>query len=390
MTNFDNTPLDIENHFHKNNPQLLEKLFGNPNVQSFWIADMDFQIAPAISQEIQRISQRGVYAYEFNGPMVFDAIAQWNNKRHKLHLNSQHFVPVNGVLTGISLLIQELTQKGDGVIIQTPVYHKFADIINSTNRKIIENPLQLVNGKYQMDLKDFEQKCQLSHAKLMILCNPHNPIGRVWTKEELSQLIDIANKYDIQIISDEIHSEIVYPGHTFHSILSFDSTNHIALIGSPAKTFGMQSFANGYIYIPNDTIRQQMLHKAETLFLNHGNILTNYATIAAYNHGEEWLEDLLVYLKQTIEWIDDFLKKELPNVRLIQPEGTYQIWLDFSDLNLSNKKLNDLLVNKAQIALAPGLWFGKNGRGFMRMNIASPLFKIQKAFKAISQAINTP
>lgn len=389
MTNFNNTPLDIENHFHKNNSKLLEKLFGTPNVQSFWIADMDFQIAPAISQEIQRIAKRGVYAYEFNGPMVFDAIAKWNKKRHNLHLNSQHFIPVNGVLTGISLLIQELTQKDDGVIIQTPVYHKFADIINSTNRQIIENPLHLVNGKYQMDLDNFEQKCQLSHAKLMILCNPHNPIGRVWTKKELSQLIEIANKYDIQIISDEIHSEIVYPGHTFNSILSFNTTNHIALIGSPAKTFGMQSFANGYIYISNDTMRQQILHKAETLFLNHGNIFTNYATISAYNRGEEWLEDLLVYLKQTIVWIDDFLKKELPNVHLIQPEGTYQIWLDFNDLNLSNKKLNDLLVNKAQIALAPGLWFGKNGRGFMRMNIASPLHKIQEAIKAIAQAVNT-
>lgn len=389
MTNFDNTPLDIENHFHKNNTQILEKFFGTQDAQSFWIADMDFQIAPAISQEIQRIAQRGVYAYEFNGSMVFDAIVKWNAKRHNLILNSQYFVPVNGVLTGISLLIQELTQKEDGIIIQTPVYHKFADIINSTDRKIIENPLKLVDGKYQMDLVDFEQKCQLSHAKLMILCNPHNPIGRVWTHKELSQLIAIADKYDIQIISDEIHSEIVYPGHTFNSILSMNTSNHIALIGSPAKTFGMQSFANGYIYISNDTIRKQIHHKAETLFLNHGNIFTNYATIAAYDHGEEWLEDLLIYLKKTIDWIDNFLKKELPMVRLIQPEGTYQVWLDFSDLNLSNKKLNDLLLYKAKIALAPGLWFGNNGRGFMRMNIASPLHKIQKALEAIAQAVNT-
>jgi len=280
--------------------------------------------------------------------------------------------------------VRELSAPGEGVLIQPPVYHQFAQIIKTANRKIVKNPLKLVNGTYQMDFDDLEQKLQTENVKIILLCNPHNPVGRVWKTEELQQLVEIANRYQVTIISDEIHSDIIYSGHRFNSLMSLDKhLQHISLIGSPAKTFGMQSIANGYIYIPDDDTRKTIKSVVASMYLNHGNALTTFATIAAYRKGQEWVNDLVSYLEKTLAWITSYLKSELPMVKMYPVEGTYQVWLDFRETGLNQKTLADLVIKQAKLGLTPGNWFAKENALFMRMNIASPLPKVQQAFQQL-------
>lgn len=388
MSQFD-TIHNVEHNFAKYNPNYLKSMFGATEVMPMWIADMDFEIAKPIQDALQKLVTRNIYAYEFNTGAVFKAITDWNLKRHQLQLNPKAFVQVSGVLTGIGVLIRELSKEGDGILVQIPVYHQFFKVIESAGRKVVYNKLKIVDGKYQMDFEDIERKLKTLNIKAILLCNPHNPIGRVWTKEELQKLVHLANTYNVTIISDEIHSDIVYSKSRFNSIVSLKSSeNHIAVLGSPAKTFGMQSISNGYIYIPNQDTLKQVKYTIGSLYLDHGSIHSANATIAAYTKGGEWLDDLLVYLEKTMYWIENFIQNELPEVTFFKPEGTYQIWLDFSKLNVSNAALKHLLVHQAKLALTPGDWFESSHTQFMRMNVASPLSKIQQAFHQLKSAID--
>ena len=380
---------EVENNFAKNHPNYLKSMFGTTDVMPFWIADMDFKVAEPISNELKGLVNRGIYAYEFNTDEVINAITNWNLKRHQLKLNPKSFIQVSGVLTGLALLIRELSNKGDSIMVQTPVYHQFYTVIKTADREIVKNPLKIVDGNYQMDFDDIEQKLKTKNIKVILLCNPHNPVGRVWNKEELQKLVELANTYNATIVSDEIHSDIIYSTNKFNSITSLNnSQNHIAVLGSPAKTFGMQSISNGYLYIPNETIHNQVKNTVTSLYLDHGNIFSANATIAAYTKGEEWVKELTTYLEKSIKWIQNFLQSELPEIKLFTPEGTYQIWLDFSNLNHSEDELKKLVTKQAKLALTPGSWFDENHTQFMRMNIASPLSKIQKAFYQLKEAID--
>jgi len=387
MSLFDTVHNDYEHQFAKSNPNYLKSMFGSTDVVPFWIADMDFKVAEPITNELRRLVDRGIYAYEFNTNKVFQAITDWNLKRHQLILNRKSFVQVSGVLTGIALLIRELSNEGDGVIVQTPVYHQFYKLIKTANRKIVRNPLKIGDGNYEMDFEDLEQKLQTENVKILLLCNPHNPVGRVWNKQELQKLTELADTYNVTIVSDEIHSDIIYSKVTFNSIASF-SNKHIAILGSPAKTFGMQSISNGYLYIPNEEVFSKVKATIGSMYLDHGNAFSAFATIAAYTKGEEWVDELVSYLEKSVDWIQNFAEKELPQIKVFVPEGTYQVWLDFSKLNLSNEALNDLVFSKSKLALTPGTWFDKDHSQFMRMNIASPLSKLKEAFSQLKTAIH--
>ena len=388
MNNFDQR-FSGEHNFAKSNPQFLKSMFGATGLTPLWLADMDFKVPIPIINEIKRLADRGNFSYEFNTAEVFQAISSWNRRRNKLELDPKHFVQVPGVLSGIALLIRELTKEDDGILVQTPVYHQFFQLIKTANRKLVDNPLQLVNGKYEMDFPDLEKKLRLESVKAMILCNPHNPVGRVWNKTELERLVQLANENGVTIISDEIHSDIVYAPNEFNSLASIKAgANHVSVLGSPAKAFGMHSIANGYLYISNVDLHSSVKSTVSSMFLDHGNAISGYATLAAYNDSEEWIDELISYLKDTIHWIKGHLKTELPMVKMIEPEGTYQIWLDFSGLQKSTAELNNLLVAGANLALTPGNWFGESHQQFMRINIASPLAEIQKAFTNLSNAID--
>lgn len=378
-----------EHAFVKSNPHYLTSIFETTDLKPFWLADMDFKVANPITKEIQRLAERGNYSYEFKTAEVFKAISDWNKRRNNIELNPRAFIQVPGVLTGLALLVRELTKEGDSILIQTPVYHQFAQLIKTAKRKIVENPLKIVGMGYEMDLDGVAQLFESEDIKVMLLCNPHNPVGRVWKKEDLQKLVDIANNNGVVILSDEIHSDIVYTPAKFNSIASLeDSLNHIALIGSPAKSFGMQSISQGYLYISNTKFYEQVKSTIGSMYLDHGNVFSTYATLAAYRKSEDWINSFISYLRETVDWVEGFIEGNLSEVKMFRPEGTYQIWLDFSGLGLSEDELKQVLTEKAHLALTPGSWFGGGHAQYMRMNIAAPLLEIQEAFNLVKKAIN--
>ncbi|MEZ9821014.1 MalY/PatB family protein [Shewanella sp. 10N.286.45.A1] len=379
---------EISDKFIKRDSHMLKQVYGTEDVTPYWIADMDFPIASPISHAMQQLVSRETYSYEFDSKTVFNAIADWNQERHGLNLNPEYFVQVPGVLSAIAMLIRDFTTEGDGVLIQTPVYHQFRRLIESAGRKAVNNTLQIENDRYVIDFEDFEQQLKSGVVKMVLLCNPHNPVGRVWTKTELQQLVAIAKKYQTIIISDEVHADIIFEGSTFTSMASLDYDNSLTIIGSPAKNFGLNSISNGYIYSDNTALREKIKATSTSMSLDHGNAFTTYATIAAYQQGKEWFDSFLSYTQHTRDWIVAFMAQQLPQVKTFVPEGTNQIWFDFTGLGLTPTQLKALLTEQAQMALTPGTWFGEADENFYRMNFASPLEQVQTSLKQLELAVN--
>ncbi|WP_153915048.1 MalY/PatB family protein [Shewanella sp. TC10] len=388
MTQFNSASQFSENNFIKSKPEMLNNFYGTTDVFPYWVADMDFSVAKPISNELSRLVERGVYSYEFNESAVFKAISHWFSTRHNVSLSKQHFVQVPGVLSGIALLLRQLTNEGDAVLIHTPAYHQFENLIAKADRKVVKNELVIVDDKYQIDFDIFEAQIQQENVKAMIFCNPHNPTGRVWTQTELEKVVEIAARHQVMIISDEIHSDIIFSGHQFTSLTGFDYDNIVTMIGSPAKTFGMHSISNGYIYTNNDALLADIKKLIGALYLDHGNALTTFATIAAYEKGAEWVDGMLDYLQQTVTWIGEFTAQHIPQLKVFQPEGTYQIWFDFSALGFNDSQLKEVVFQQAKMGLTPGSWFGSQSPQYMRMNIATSRDNIIASFELLKTAID--
>lgn len=389
MTAFKSTSNYGDNAFIKSKPQMLMNMYNTTDVFPYWVADMDFQIAEPITHELNRLVERGVYSYEFHEQAVFEALSKWYAKRHGLNLSADKFVQVPGVLSGIALLLRQFTNEGDGVLIHTPAYHQFSNLVNKAGREVVKSPLVNDGQSYQIDFEGMEQQIVDHQVKTMIFCNPHNPTGRVWTPKEIEHVIEIAKRHDVLIISDEIHSDIIFEGHAFTSLTSFDYDKVITLIGSPAKTFGMHSISNGYVYTNNEALFEAFKANVAAMYLDHGNALTTFATIAAFEKGEEWLDGMLVYLQETVKWITEFAEKRIPQLKVFQPQGTYQVWFDFSALGFSKEKLKNTVFEQAGMGLTPGGWFGAESYHFMRMNIATSRDNIEKSFEALVDALNS-
>lgn len=378
---------NIANKYIKHDSHMLNQVYGTDDLVPYWIADMEFPIAEPITQALQNLVDRETYSYEFDSETVFKAISKWNKKRHGLELNSNNFIQVPGVLTAIALLIREFSEAEDGVLIQTPVYHQFGRLIESAGRKVIDNRLKIENGQYVIDFENFEYHLQTGAAKIVLLCNPHNPIGRVWKKEELEKLVEIAKKYNVLIISDEIHADIVFEESNFTGLSSLNYVNSISIIGSPAKSFGLNSISNGYIYSDNQELKDKMAATIHSMSLDHGNAFTTHATIAAYEQGEAWFDQYLDYTQKNRDWIIDFFNKNMPQVTVYKPEGTNQIWFDFSGLNLEASELKTLLAKGARLGLTPGTWFKEPNENFYRMNFAAAREQIEKSLTRLKLAI---
>lgn len=376
-----------ENNYYKNNPIRNQELFGTDQVIPFWIADMNFKIATPITEELNRIVSREIYAYELVPRDYYHVMANWFNKRHDFKLKPNLFLAVPGILTGIAFLIEEFSQKGDAILIQTPVYHQFKSTIEKTERKAICHSLKISTNYYEIDFEDLEYQFQTQSIKMMILCNPHNPVSRVWKKAEIDRIVALTQQYQVTLVSDEVHSEIIFGDRKFHSLTQYDHPNIISILGSTGKTFGLQSIATGVLYVNDHALRSQLQKRIEALHLNHGNTFSRYATYAAYKNGEEWFNEMICYIENNYNWIKGFIKKELPQIQVLPLEGTYLIWIDFRALNLSKEELEELLFRKAGIGFAPGDWFGKEGAGFMRMTIACPLSILQKAFYQLKKVL---
>jgi len=360
------------------------------NVMPLWIADMDFKAPPCVLEALEKATTHGIFGYSDTSSEYLDVMHSWFKRRFNWQIEPDWLVKVSGVVIAIHIGIRSLTNQGDAIIIQQPVYHPFAMAVETTKRKLVVNELVLENGRYLIDFDDFEKKIVDNNVKMFIFCSPHNPVGRVWTKEELIRLGDICLRHGVYVISDEIHADIVYPGHTHHVFVDVNPALLDITITStaPSKTFNIAGLQISNNFISNPKIRKAFIEEYRASGLSQINTMGIVACEAAYKDGEAWLEELNVYLEGNVDFIRDYLTENIPSVSLIEPEGTYLAWLDFRKLGLPPKELNDFVVSKAGLWLNDGPMFGAGGQGFQRMNFGCPRKTLEEALERLEKAIN--
>ena len=362
--------------------------FGTADVLPLWVADMDFAAPEAVTKALMRRAENPIYGYSFYPESLYDALSDWLKKRHGWTVPHEWIMMAPGVVTSLFATVSAFAEAGEGVIVQPPVYSPFFSAVTSNQRRLIENPLLLENGRYHIDFEHLEH-CAAEGAKLLLLCSPHNPVGRVWTKAELLQLLDIARRYDLTILSDEIHADLVYPGekHTTLATLANHNDKIITAV-APSKTFNIPGLGLSALIVPNLEQRVKLQKVFDSLHLSNTNPFSITAFEAAYRGGEAWLDNLLIYLRNNREFVSDYLTKNLPNIKLIQSQGTYLLWLDCRDLGMNDLQLKDFFVQQAKVGLNAGESFGQGGSGFMRLNIAAPRAVIAEALMRINNALN--
>lgn len=363
---------------------------GRPeNVLPLWVADMDFKVAPEITQAIEKRVAHGIFGYSEVKEEYFEAVSAWMEQKHGWHVKEDWLVKTPGVVFALAMAVQAFTEPGDAVIIQQPVYYPFSEVIADNGRRIVDNTLELKeDGKYHINFEDFEQKVKENHVKLFLLCSPHNPVGRVWTKEELKKIAAICRKYDVIVVSDEIHEDFVFNGkHQVFADLSEDAKNRTITCTAPSKTFNLAGLQVSNIWIANPKLREKFKKQIAAAGYSQLNTLGLTACEAAYRYGGEWHAELLGYLKSNLNFLREFLQTRLPEVKLIEPEGTYLVWLDFGSLGLTEQQREELLTKKAGIWLDSGAIFGAAGEGFERINIACPRSILKDALERIERAV---
>ena len=359
-----------------------------------WVADMDFRVPQPIINAIIDRAKHGIFGYSYFHSAYFDSVLDWFKRRYDWEIKKEWLAFTPGVIPAINLSIQSFSKPGDKIIIQDPVYYPFFGTIQNNGRKSLSNPLNLINGRYQMNFDDLRQKVKDPRAKILILCSPHNPVGRVWTREELMKIGEICIENEILIISDEIHCDLVYPGikHTNFASISKNYALNSITCTSLSKTFNLAGLQLSNIIIPNKKLRQTFINTIESVFIPEEfgylpNDLSLVAFTAAYQECDEWLNSLLKYLQKNLEFLILFLKNNIPQIDVIEPEGTYLVWLDFRKLGIDSDKLEKFLFENAKVALDDGFKFGGGGEGFQRINIACPKSILEEALERIHNAV---
>ncbi|MDN5341498.1 MULTISPECIES: MalY/PatB family protein [Oceanotoga] len=362
----------------------LEQIFGKENITPMWVADMDFKSSNDIIKALSKRTEHGIFGYTKTSDEYYDVFINWIYKKHKWKIDKNWISYVPGVVPGLKLAIYTYTKEKDNILIQTPVYYPFFNVIKNLNRNIVTNPLIYSDNIYSIDFKDLENKIKQYDVKMMILCNPHNPIGKVWSKDDLIKISNICIDNDVLLISDEIHSDLIYENNKHEPIANLNNNikeNSITFY-SPSKTFNIAGLQASNAIIPNEYLKKQFDETIEKIGNSMINALSQEAFIAAYKHGELWLEYLIKYLKENINITIDFFNKEIPNSKIITPEGTYLLWINLKNI-ASEEEIKDILINKANIGLEEGSIFGEDGKGFFRMNIATPKEILLKSLKKI-------
>ena len=364
---------------------------GKPqDVLPLWVADMDFRTAPGIIERAVADAGFGIYGYTESKDDYFQAIAAWYEKYFDWKVEKKWLVKTPGIVFAIGIAIQALTKEGDAVMIQQPVYYPFSEVIKDNDRTLVNNELVLKDGHYEIDFEDFEEKIIQNNVKLFVLCSPHNPVGRVWTVDELRRMGEICLKHDVKVVSDEIHSDFVYEGRRHYVFSTVDPAfEDISIIcTAPSKTFNLAGLQVSNIFIPNVQIRKAFRRQVSAAGYSQVNMIGLHACQAAYETGREWLEELKVYLQGNLDFARAYLKENLPQIKLIEPEGTYLIWLDCRVLGLSEEKLEHLIVHEAKLWLDSGAIFGAVGEGFERINIACPRAVLKEALERLHRAVS--
>ncbi|MBP1755878.1 MAG: aminotransferase [Firmicutes bacterium] len=363
---------------------------GKPSdVLPLWVADMDFPAPQEVLDAIGQAVTHGIFGYTEVKREYFDVLHDWFYHNHHWDTREEWLIKTPGVVFAITMAIRALTSEGDRVMIQQPVYYPFQEAIKLNNRKLIVNSLVNKDNRYIIDFDDFERKIIQENVKLFLLCSPHNPVGRVWTKTELTRLGEICLKHNVIVVSDEIHCDFTYPGyqHTVFANINDDFADHSIICTAPSKSFNLAGLQISNIFIKNEMLRQKLKLEITKSGYSQLNTLGLVACKAAYEYGEPWITQLKAYLSGNLQYLRAFLEEKLPMLKLIEPEGTYLVWIDFRNLNLHRKDLEELIVHKAKLWLDSGHIFGSEGDGFERVNIACQRETLVRALNQLYQAI---
>ncbi len=361
-----NTKYDFESAIDRKGTNSLKWDLFDDDVP-MWVADMDFKVAPAIENAILKRANHPVYGYTIVPDELFQAYIGWWDRRYGFKMSREDMLYSIGVMPSISSMIRCLTDVGDNILIQTPVYHVFFYVIEENNRNVLENPLIYDNGEYKIDFDDLDEK--LSESKLMILCNPHNPIGKIWSKSDLARIGELCKKHDVILISDEIHCDLTNPGVKYNP---FESSDNVITCLSPSKSFNIAGFQSSIVHTKNAELLEKIKNQMHVDNSDSCNVFATAAVIAAYDESEEWLEELKDVLYENKQIVKDYLACELPVIKLVECDATYLLWLDCSALNVPSKVLSGFLRSNQGLFLSAGIDFGLNGDSFLRMNIACP------------------
>ncbi len=366
-----------------------EAIFEKEDLLPMWVADMDFRAPQPVIDALTTRIQHGIFGYSMPTENTKSAIQGWLNRRHNWSIQQDWIVFTPGVVPALSAAVNTYTEKGEKVVIQSPVYYPFRDMVEKSEREVVDNPLVRRNGKYEMDFHDLELKLADPEVKMLLLCNPHNPVGRVWRKEELMKLAELCFAHNVLIVSDDIHFDLIFKGyqHTLISSLSNEIAANTITCIAPSKTFNLAGMQLSTIIIPDEEKREKFNAYMGKLGLFAPSPFGITAVEAAYNHGEEWLDELMDYLQGNLSYLTKFIDERLPQIDVIEPEGTYLVWLDFNKLDMSHEELEQFVQDEARLALDEGYIFGESGKGFERINIACPRLVLQEGLERLEKAI---
>ncbi len=355
------------------------------DVISLWVADMDFPTAPCITKAMAEKVSHGIFGYSRPDFRYYDALKKWFKERHNYKIQDEWVVNTPGVCFALATAIKAFTKEGDGVLMQKPVYYPFFNMTKSLNRKVVNSPLELKNGHYQINFKDFEDKIISENVKMFILCSPHNPGGRVWKKQELERISEICLSHNVLVVSDEIHSDITFEGntHTVYGTISQAAAENSVICTAPSKSFNLAGIQFSNIIIPNAALRADFLRELDKTGYDEPSIMGIVAATAAYSEGAEWFEEVKDYIWKNIQFAKNYIEENCPKIKFIVPEGTYLLWLDFSEFDLTDKEINERILNKAKVWLDGGFMFGKEGEKFQRINCATPRSILKEALERI-------
>ena len=364
----------------------MKEVWGRTDLLPLWVADMDFATPPFILDAIRRRCEHPILGYTEKPESYYQAIIGWVKRRYGMEVSKEQLNYVPGIVAGLGMALNCFTVPGDKVMIMPPVYHPFAWLVQRNGRRLVECPLKLENGTYRMDLDLFRRS--IKGVRVLILCNPHNPGGVVWTKEELETLADVCAEDNVIVFSDEIHADLTLPPHRHvpFAMISEHARNNSVTFMAPSKAFNMPGMAASHTVIYNEGLRKRFVSYLDAGELDMGHVLAYPAVEAAYTEGDEWLEQCLAYVQANIDYVEAYLQENLPAIQAMRPQASYLVWLDCRKLELSQEALVDFFVSGARLALNDGAMFGKEGEGFMRMNVGCPRSILEQAMKQLKEA----
>lgn len=366
--------------------EMRQSLFGRDDVLPMWVADMDFATPPAVTRALTKRAKHPIFGYTNYPDSLYDALIHWFKQRHGWEIQREWIMMCPGVVPTLHAAVMALTAPSESVIVQPPVYFPFFSSVTNTGRQLIENPLRLKNNQYTIDFDHLEQCAK--DARLLLLCSPHNPVGRVWQPNELKMILKVAKKHNLMVFSDEIHADLIYPEHK-HQVLATlaEPTENVITAVAPSKTFNIPGLGLSALVVSDKNHRIAIHEAFETMHVSAANPFSIVAFEAAYSEGEAWLDALLAYLTTTRDFVTSYLKAHLPQIKLIAPEGTYLLWLDCRALQLNDYDLKKFFIEEAGLGLSPGTLFGEGGSGFMRMNIGAPQQVVAEALNNLAKAL---